>query len=794
MFSHGRACLKGRRVSTILDNIAAGPDEPLLFLYPRWLKSTVRHYRTSPSRPSASARVRHARRLILGGPRPPRKLLSGPILRRGKPPVATHTDGKAEAPTTTNTSDNGSSKVAGSLAALTEKTKNPRPFIGPIKPPFNPFLRWPEPPSRSPSFKRRSSKYKTQWPASRAEWYTLSAQDRAKLALQRNRFRRNPKEKRVAWRVIEATLKQLQKKSARWTKKELRHKELLVPEETVGLIAGVTNMGMKENIWFIPVHNGCKVHVLHPQDGDGRGRRVIISGSARVIELASERIEHARILQEQADPLVDLQKPPIPVISSRDTLISKGIDPPLVRGTWDIKRARPAMLHTITPLAASLSTVREFAEYVEELTLSKPSPSEEEKSPHRKQVNDALVAVFAVDAYKKLFSTAALNEALSWMCKHKYFRYIYPVLSRAQHVATVDTVNILLESAAQRQDPSTYHWLLKAMFRAKIRPNESTWITFLDHVAWPKERKKLSDRLLRRGYLRGIHARREALRLTLEQKFHTHLENGRSVDSFINELNAQTRDWTTGLSISLMFGVIQRRRDYMSLDRLLEICREENFPINSSSILHIMNMFGNDTFLALRYLYRCGPEPEMVFDGLMWERLFFMAWDDRRYNLTRVLWRYACLYGAVTFAMKKRVDAALMRRAILPEDNEFVNAWHRNAGKVAVGVDLHLPKYIGQSKVMTYAPSEYHSNPIAYLDPGLNPSNSEGHRRSVFAKQLLHRDIRVGLFYRPEMPLPHMLEAAANLDAQWHRVPLPMKWLLQNALHVPVHRKWNPKL
>ncbi|KAI9044475.1 uncharacterized protein KD926_001076 [Aspergillus affinis] len=832
MLSHGRTCLKGRRVSTLLDNIAAGPDEPLLFLYPRWYKSTVRHYRSLTSRPSASARNTRARELIpRGSPRSHRKLSPGHIFRRwnssSNPPRDPDGEETAEASrtpnealTTTTTPNNVSPENPEDLIknvwtddegilmvspSPIGKPKNSEPLIGPTKPPFNPLDRseldpelWPEPEPEPDD----SQPLKTKQPEGRRVLFTgsslfrLTSRDQKKLKLQRNRLQQHPDEKQIPWDVIKDTLIRLQEQSATWPKKDssyLKHKELSIREETVGLLAGVTNYGMRENIWYIPIHHGCKIHLLHPRDGDGRNRRVIISGSDRAVELVSDRFILAQSLQEKADPMIDLQRPPVPIISSRHQLISKGIKPPVIRGTWDIQLSTPGVIDTIKPLAENLSTVREFAEYVEELTISKPPPeSIGEKMPHRKKIADALVAVFQVDAYEKLFSSAALNEALSWMCEYKCLRHVYPVLRRAQHVATVDTINILLGTAASRQDPNTYHRLLKAMLRAKIRPNEQTWITFLDHVALPKEREQLSNWLVRQGRIAGIDSRRAALRLTLNERFLSHLERKRSVDSFVHKVNTLTDNWFSAKSIGQMFSVISHRMDYESLDRMLEICREQNFDVDSFAILRVMKMFGDDTFLALRYLYRCHLYPERVFEDIMWEKLFVMACNDHRYNIARVVWRYACMYQGVTTRMKKAANVALITRLKKPRNSEYVNAWITTAGRVIVGLDLHLPKYIEKSKVMEYAPSEYHSNLIAYLIP-MKLTGKERIRQVKFAKLLLHRDIRVGPFYRPELPFPVMLEAAAQLDREWHRIPRPLNWLLQNSIHVPVHRKWIPE-
>ncbi|THC96774.1 hypothetical protein EYZ11_003739 [Aspergillus tanneri] len=598
---------------------------------------------------------------------------------------------------------------------------------------------------------------------------------------------------------IQSLLVRLQQDIHRSGKKGSKQKELLVPEETLALLAGITDMAMKENIWYVHVHNGCKVHVLHPLESEGQYRKVLLSGSERVMELVCDRISHVRNLQELGDPLVDIRKPVVPIFPSMEALRNKNISPPLIRGVWDHYRAtrNPAKLSTIRSLSKDLSTVREFAEHVDELTRSQPSRDAVlgyKEMPHRKQVAEALIALFNDDANSRLFSTAALNRALSWMCDYEFLHCTGTVLLRAEHVATVDTFNILLRSAAKRQDMGFFYRSLLVMLRMKIRPNDFTWLAYLDSAVAPKTKTDRMAWLIENGYITQTDAVRTALQMTIQDTFLAHLESGRSVDSFINmTIDSHGTNWFSPSLISQMFSVTSRLKDFSAMDRLLQICQQQGLTLDSSAVNQILLLFQSDIFSAIRYLFRCSEHPETMLKTEAWERLFLIAFKGRHYNICRVLWRYACIHKGMTWNMKRSVLLSLTRNVTRKKKKDLDNIWRTSAGKVIVGVDLHLPHYLGKSSVLENVPPEFHHSAVSYLASGFKTEGEERQKQLHLAKLLIQRDIQVGPWYRPTQSFSIMLEAAALMDQEWKGVPRPMQWLMQNAIQVPVQASNYPQ-
>ncbi|RAK99828.1 uncharacterized protein BO80DRAFT_384540 [Aspergillus ibericus CBS 121593] len=627
----------------------------------------------------------------------------------------------------------------------------------------------------------------------------LSHRDRRKLRyrlfLTKSQVRQGRNEQWNKFTRIREMLEDMQKNTQVWEGKGTVQKEILVPEETVALLAGVTDMALKENVWCVPIHNGCRVHVRHPRESQGRFRKVILSGSERVVEVVSGKIAEARRLQELKDPLVDVQIPIVPVIPSVEAMKRQNLPVPLVRGVWDIRSAvtNPAQLHTILPAGESLSGVRDFAQHVEELTRAKPSYNLKIPYSHQKQVARALVQLFRNESYSSFISTAALNHAISYLLDHEFLKSARAIFLKSEHLATVDTFNILLKSAAKRQDLRFFRHFLLAMSRLSIRPDSYTWLALLDCLVTTKAKTDLVAYMLQQGYLDNTGAMRSALHLILPNAFRAHLESGQSVDSFIRKTAESCGASCFAPSlVSQMFGVIARLKDFAAMDRLFKICKDQDLTFNSAAISQIMSLFRADVPTALGYLFRCLDGTETKLERLAWERLFLVAFKGEYYNICRVLWRYACMSGNVTYKMKRAVVTSLIRNVPRKPESDIHTIWDMSAGKVIVGLDLHRPDVALQTNVLNNLPEEHRTDPIAYLCSGFKPAGAEREQQIRVASALAQHDIEVGAWHRPKLPLLIMLEAALVLDQEWRKVPRPVHWLVHNAIRVQVRKSAFP--
>ncbi|CAL5870248.1 uncharacterized protein PFLUO_LOCUS4483 [Penicillium psychrofluorescens] len=555
---------------------------------------------------------------------------------------------------------------------------------------------------------------------------------------------------------------------------------------------------MKENIWYWAVHHGCRVHILSPKVGNGTHRKVILSGSEHVLELVSERIDRVQSLQASRDPRVDIFTPRIPLVASTEALRRRNLPVPVPRGVWDIKRAakKPKPLDKVLAARPSLSTVREFTEYMEDLThATEPSQkaNRDPSIPYQEQIAQEIVVLFREDSIRKCLSTAALNRALIFLCDHQRLRRARVVFSIAEHVATADTYNILLRSAAQHQHLHVFKWLLLSMWRVHIRPNPDTWLALLEALVNPHEKAALMTQMAQLGYLKDTSTIRRALQLTVQNSLLVHLESGQSIDVFINSMvTTHGTNWFSPSLLRDMFSVIARLRDFDSAERLLQICTQHNLLVDSSSLAEIVYMCRRDIFSALYFTKLFLERPSFRLSSRTWERLFLVAFKGRHYNICRVLWRYACMNKAVSHNMKRAVLSSLSRNVSMKRKDLLTNCFLRRAGKVIIGVPGNNKRATFKESTLNDLPSEFHANPISYFRRGFLAEWEERSRQLRLAKALVARDIDLGAsLYRPKQPLNLMLDAAAIMDREWRDKLHGLRgltFLLDHVIEVPVWR------
>lgn len=580
-------------------------------------------------------------------------------------------------------------------------------------------------------------------------------------------------------------------------RKAAKHKEIYIPEETVALLAGVTDTGMKDNVWYVHVRNGCRVHILPPREGDGVHRKAILSGSERVMELVEDQINRAHKMQISGDPLVEVSKPPIPIFASTLSMRQQDIPVPLVRGVWSLDQRTRMTLDDVLASHPSVTSVKEFAEFIEDLTLARGPPSNQKDQtrravPHRELVARQILALFRQSSSHKFISTAALNRALIYLCDHEFLSTARAVFSMAEPVATVDTYNILLKSAARRQDKREFRRFLRSMSRAHIRPNPQTWLALLEAVVTPSAKASLLNQMVHKGYMNEISTIRSALQLTIEDSLFVHLESGQSIDSFV-ALMARTygADWFSPSLLAQMFAVIARLKHYTAMESLLKICSEHRLALDSDSLIQIMLLFRASVFSAVHYTIQFLNRPMFRLSREAYERLFLIAFKARRYNVCRVLWRYACMDRAVTYKMKQTVLSSLTRNVSAKKDaNDIGNIWRVGAGKVIVGIDLHRERYTIQESLVNELPPEFRQNPLLFLTSGFKAEGPDRDLQHRLANLLVKRDIHLGATaFKPRYSLSMMLESAAILDREWAGKPWPLTWVMQNAIKVSIKRR-----
>ncbi|KAL4741599.1 hypothetical protein BDV11DRAFT_182536 [Aspergillus similis] len=575
---------------------------------------------------------------------------------------------------------------------------------------------------------------------------------------------------------------------------DVQSKEILIPDETVAFFAGVLeNFSQSENIWFMRLHGGCRVHILPTNESSDRDRKVVISGSPRAVEVTIHRIMMVKKRQERGDPLVDIQKPPLPILRSRLALGENGrsvTSMNAVRGVWGYVSRAGADFDTLVSSWPSLSTVRQFAEHVEQLTKSERAHGH--RTPHRQRVAMALRDLFSHADKEHLISTTALNTAISYLLKQHYRDYVRGILNRAGHVATTETFNIILKSVARSQNIISFRTVVVVMRRLRIAPDVRTWLAFLDSLVSPLNKAHLVRVLEQKGYLQDRFIIRSLLQVMVKDLFKAHLRDGRTVrEFFYKTIMVAGSNWFPPSLIKQMFTVTVQLRNVHAMQQLLKVCKENQLQLPSAVAYEIIHLFPQDTFSAVHYVLQCLDSPNAELDKETYEQLFVNAFQNKHFNLCRVLWRYACMNESTTKPMRSTMNFLLTQNKASNRFSERDQRWWTSAGKVIAGVCLHLPKYPLKDDLLRVIPPEFHDSPLsAFVNSGTVEGKERARQRTA-AKAIVRHDYQIGAWYRPKYSVAHMLEAALALDKEWGSVPRPTNWFLQNALDIPIELDLN---
>ncbi|RDW86440.1 uncharacterized protein DSM5745_03082 [Aspergillus mulundensis] len=569
----------------------------------------------------------------------------------------------------------------------------------------------------------------------------------------------------------------------------LQRREIYVPDETIAFLAGVSiKFSQSENVWFMGLHGDCRVHVLPTSESLGVNRKVVLIGFPRAVTSAMKSIMTVKERQEKGDPLVDIQKPPVPIFPSRLSLAKEGP----TEGSWSLTKIRGVWAHDPRPSVAldalidsphKISTVRQFMEHVEQLTRSEPTPGH--STPHRTRVAGALRYLFLDRNMQHLISTTAVNVAISYLLKQKYRDIVRALFNRVGHVATIETFNILLKSVAKTQNIESFCSILAVMARLRVAPDIRTWLALLDSLILPTQKAYLVKLMERRGYLKDPYILRSVLQFMVKDLFKEHLRAGGSVNDFFQRtVMVSGSNWFPPSLTKQMFAVTANLGNVRAMRKLLKLCKGSQVPLDSTVAYEIINLFPNDTYSAVYYVLQCLDSSSPDLDSLTYERLFVNAFHNKHYNICRVLWRYACMNESTTKPMRDTMTFLLMQNKATESMSEQEKLWWTSAGKVIAGVCLHRPEYPLKQDLLKSIPSEFHDSPLsAFVNRAtLEGKEREDQRRA--ARAIIKHDYEVGPWFRPILSIGPMLEAALQLDTDWGSVPRPTNWLIQNAIYI----------
>lgn len=611
----------------------------------------------------------------------------------------------------------------------------------------------------------------------------MSGRDKKKLRYRRHILAWNRGTISVHWTDIMAILEQMY----RDTHEDVRsatHTEVYVLDETVAMLSGSTYP--EENIWIEPIRNGCQVRVLRAEEGEGRYRKVILSGTLRAIKLTRAKIKQTQERQIRGEQ-VAIQAPRSPIFPSIFTAMQKSSHIPLVRGVWvdASPRYRVPDLKDISD--RRITSVRDFLYCIEDLTLAKlstrPRPPEEAYT-YYDRVKSLILDLFSRETNRQFFSTAALNMALSFLERYEYLDSVRTVLSSAEVVASTESYNILLQSTAGRQDLRFFRHILKSMARQRIRPDGQTWVSFLQCLLSPGPKREVMFRMTELGFLKDRKTQIDVLQYNIGIILDSHLSSGQDFPGFIKSVvEDHGPDAISTYLLNLMLEEAANRKDLDLRDQIMDCFKEMELSFDRRTFRKVLKFFrfiDSAVMFISRYMR---PENYKFLGSDTYELLFLLAHNSQAYNACRVLWRYACMHGKTTKFMRQIVRSSLAGEILGKRRVPQKVAFQTGVGKVVIGLDYHQQgvEPLGMTRQMV--PARFQDNPLLFL---LEQETSKGELQWKLASNLVRDDVQGGVNYEPLEPLELMLDAAVRIDRNERRQISPPIEILKNAIHVPV--------
>lgn len=324
-----------------------------------------------------------------------------------------------------------------------------------------------------------------------------------------------------------------------------------------------------------------------------------------------------------------------------------------------------------------------------------------------------LTDLFTEPMYHPYVSAEAVDTALTYLAKHREFptiRRFVAALENNTHYAfdgarlTPSNLDILLAAAAKAGDVLNFRYLIRLMVKGGSKSTWRTWVRLYELVCRLKlpgaASEDLMGRMQERGFLKMPQAMREIVAQGVEGDLEAFLRVGKAAkledfvalyDQRYSRLDRggdearppaagglkstveRPRLWLSTSTANRMVDILLhhgRTSDAIAVLGLLEAAGERPDVVTLNTVLAAASR-ARDAEVAIAALKMFAvlmtPTSSTVTtkgavkpNQRTYEILFHIVWGNRWFNMLRVVWRYACVEGCVSFAMQQKVKESLM--------------------------------------------------------------------------------------------------------------------------------------
>lgn len=390
---------------------------------------------------------------------------------------------------------------------------------------------------------------------------------------------------------------------------------------------------------------------------------------------------------------------------------------------------------------------------------------------------------------QRVFSRSAFHRAMNYYVRKNRIDLVRELFINMEFLnipPTTETYNIMLTASAVTGDFHNFHFILHMMLKDGLAPNGKTWVAFIMLVPSSRVKHYLYEKMKQMGFLSYT----RTLQHVAEQLIASDLENSLLCDNQDHNEFIKTIDLKYGpkwLSIDVANRILAVLGKYCLVDRVFQFLEfmegqsqhPDAWTINT--LLHSCSLSPNPWALIVDLVsvkkFQALLQPDLETCRI----LFSLAWTLEKFNMAKVVWRYACLSASTPFTARKRVARIL---TVTPSITMKLNSlkW----ANIAPIVILGLP---GEQHPMEAYSQAVNENIDSKKLSQPNSRSSEDILQDKF-KRKIDLDLQIFKEWKPTRPFGHMLWRAIERDnelkASKEFPSKDIKWLSNNLCSIPI--------
>lgn len=446
--------------------------------------------------------------------------------------------------------------------------------------------------------------------------------------------------------------------------------QILVPEEALPKLL----FGIQDTIMEIKHRTGAEIDLLEEEHA---GVRILsLSGTSACVATA------AAIILKATPGAILKTLPQISISAKASTKERKDSDCG-VKARFVL--TNPERNYIRTPIRADavpipdVWTSESLHTYVMSLTrMLMPSHIHrflyEPREEHQMAVAELLYGVFDNRQCLQVMSLPTLNESISYFTKKNQTHFVRDIVLNARLRGLrldTETFNIMLRSAAKVQDFDTFAQLFKSMVSNHCRPNSGTWLAFLAMLDDPNMLKIVVRAMKQRGLFHEAEVQAKVCEIIAPYNLQAALNRRRPTPflDFAQDMeNHFTKQWLTLSGANKLLRVLGSRGLISECWRLVDYMTDRGIKldvVSGNTILDACCKFSGFK-IGIDLLEPLMKDYDFIPDKVTWAILSKHVWAAQYYATARVIWRYGCLKGWISYAMRNRVADSVKKMILDP--------------------------------------------------------------------------------------------------------------------------------